>query len=243
MDKLKIVKGFRAYKIDRYGNIYSTLSKKYLKPRKTTGGYLVISLNSDCGNRKSVMVHRLVATAFVEKGDIAYNVVNHLDGDRSNCSADNLEWCNTSQNIKHSYREGSSRNSHALEGYCSNTPVHELERWVPVLGYIGIYEVSSYGRIRSISRAYVDSRGHQRYHMGKIKTPTLRGSYYIVSLTDLNGKEKKHSIHRLVMQSFTKKLGDGKVVNHIDGNTRNNQYSNLEWTTYSKNTQHYFDNK
>ena len=45
------------------------------------------------------------------------------------------------------------------------------------------------------------------------------------------------SIHRLVAEHFVNGYFDGAVVNHIDGNNRNNDCSNLEWTTIQDNVQ------
>lgn len=51
------------------------------------------------------MVHRLVAEAFISNPH-DYRVVNHLDSNPFNCRVDNLEWCDTSRNVSHSYSTG-----------------------------------------------------------------------------------------------------------------------------------------
>lgn len=67
-------------------------------PRKHTGGYLRVQLH-----RKDYYIHRLVATHFkIRREDQTY--VNHLDGDKTNNKATNLEWCTQSENLKHSYK-------------------------------------------------------------------------------------------------------------------------------------------
>lgn len=54
--------------------------------------------------RKCFKIHRLVAEAFINNDDpIKKTTVNHIDGDRSNNKADNLEWCSYSENEKHAY--------------------------------------------------------------------------------------------------------------------------------------------
>ena len=57
------------------------------------------------GIRKTYLVHRLVATAFISNPN-NYNEVNHKSGIKScNCSK-NLEWCNRSMNMIHAYKMG-----------------------------------------------------------------------------------------------------------------------------------------
>ena len=74
---------------------------KLLKGSRTKKGYIDVVLSKD-GKPKHFLVHRLVAMAFIpnlkSKSD-----VNHKDGNPSNNSVSNLEWCSRSENIKHSY--------------------------------------------------------------------------------------------------------------------------------------------
>lgn len=77
---------------------------KVLKQTKTTTGYLKVELYKD-GERKSKRVHRLVGKAFVPKIK-GKNLINHKDGNPLNNNANNLEWCNQSENIKHAYETG-----------------------------------------------------------------------------------------------------------------------------------------
>lgn len=54
----------------------------------------------------------------------------------------------------------------------------------------------------------------------------------------LEGKRKTHVVHRAILKSFTKEPKGNPVVNHIDGNKENNSLDNLEWCSYSYNTNH-----
>ncbi len=74
--------------------------EKILSPTDNGNGYKIVSLQID-GKRKNKYVHRLVAEMFVEKPE-GKNVVNHLDFDKSNNRASNLEWCTQRENTEYS---------------------------------------------------------------------------------------------------------------------------------------------
>lgn len=100
------------YQISNYGRVKalekivitemcSYLRKeKILKPRKNRDGYMYINLRI-FKNPKSYMVHRLVANAFLPKIRNK-NIVNHIDFIKHNNIANNLEWCNQKENVRHS---------------------------------------------------------------------------------------------------------------------------------------------
>ena len=75
---------------------YVTIHERILKPKKDRGGYLQVHLCKN-GKAKFYTVHKLVATAFCENPE-GYTVVNHIDEDKTNNNADNLEWCSRSYN-------------------------------------------------------------------------------------------------------------------------------------------------
>lgn len=80
----------------------NTSEGRPLKPRLNNCGYLIVDLFKS-GKRQCFLLHRLVALAFLPRPE-GCNVVNHIDRDRTNCSAINLEWCTQSDNIIHSYK-------------------------------------------------------------------------------------------------------------------------------------------
>jgi len=96
-----------------------------------------------------------------------------------------------------------------------------------IKGYEGKYSITENGKIFShISNRYL--------------IPNItRTGYHLIRLYK-NNKQKAHTIHRLVAQTF---LGESNLtVNHIDGDKSNNHVSNLEWITHSENVQHAYDN-
>lgn len=63
-------------------------------------------------------------------------------------------------------------------------------------------------------------------------------TYYMVRITDINGKTHKKYIHRLMAEVFLDNTNMYPEVNHKDGNKHNNNLDNLEWVTKSENSKH-----
>lgn len=78
--------------------------EKILKPLKITKGYLGIRIYNN-SNAKTFKIHRLVATYFISNPNNLPQV-NHIDGNKENNKATNLEWCTQTENMQHSYRIG-----------------------------------------------------------------------------------------------------------------------------------------
>ena len=93
---MKIIEGHNgAYSITSDGRVFNNFKKQFVKPPKGKNGYLHVTL---CyGNKKDVLIHRLVAQAFVNNPD-NLPVVNHKDENKLNNSAENLEWCTMKYN-------------------------------------------------------------------------------------------------------------------------------------------------
>lgn len=106
MEVWKDIDGFDgAYQVSNEGRIKSVtrkttngrgVSERILKKRVNERGYEYVCLQKN-GKRKSIKVHRAVASAFVENL-YGYNQVNHKDEQKTNNNADNLEWCDAAYN-------------------------------------------------------------------------------------------------------------------------------------------------
>ena len=90
------------------------------------------------------------------------------------------------------------------------------------------YMISNFGNILSLKN------GDK-----KILKPFLesKNRYYMITLCR-NGQKKKFLVHRLVAKYFCENKENKKVVNHIDHNTHNNYYENLEWVSTQENIHH-----
>lgn len=107
------------------------------------------------------------------------------------------------------------------------------ERWLPVVGYEGLYEVSDLGRIQSLPR----TRLNKGSYSGKIMSPGwITNGRFQITLSNLHGIKKMHLLHRLVLQSFVGPCPDGMDCCHNDGNPGNNKVGNLRWDTKSENS-------
>ncbi|AYJ76043.1 putative HNH endonuclease [Bacillus phage BSP14] len=72
----------------------------------------------------------------------------------------------------------------------------------------------------------------------KLLKPTCNGNGYLGVALSLNGKVKRHLLHRVVAKAFIPNPEGLPEVNHLDGDKSNCAVRNLEWTTRSRNQQH-----
>lgn len=127
------VKGYEGlYAISNFGNIVSLMFRNNIctKPKIQTvspydngNGYLMVQLSDIYGNRKPCYVHRLVGEVFLDNPN-GLPVINHIDHNRSNNRADNLEWTTQKENVNHSAErmkkpKGKSRPTNTGEKYIS----------------------------------------------------------------------------------------------------------------------------
>ena len=88
------------YAVSNDGQVWSHISNKWLKPSTTSNGYASVRLKGKTQN-----VHRLIAEAFCNKSK-GCDQVNHINGDKLDNRAENLEWVTMSQNHKHAFATG-----------------------------------------------------------------------------------------------------------------------------------------
>lgn len=111
------------------------------------------------------------------------------------------------------------------------------EKWLPIPGWEGLYEVSDHGRVRSLPRVR-NTRWGPRL-MGKTRllkqSSTRTPGYFTVPLTR-NAATKVHLVHRLVAMAWLPAPEpDQSLCRHLDDNPLNNHASNLAWGTASDN--------
>lgn len=102
-----------------------------------------------------------------------------------------------------------------------------IETWKDINNYIGIYQISNIGRIKSLPK----------YNgIGKIKflKPYSVGKGYL----GVKLKNKNYSIHRLVGEYFIDNPDNKTQINHKNGIKTDNRVENLEWSTPKENINH-----
>ncbi len=112
------------------------------------------------------------------------------------------------------------------------------EIWMPIKKYVGFYEISNLGRVKSCSK--LDKLKHRRREKMLKLNKSING-YFMVILSK-QGIRKPFRIHRLVAIHFIKNPQNKPCVNHKDCNKLNNKYYNLEWVTQKENIQHSWEN-
>jgi len=105
------------------------------------------------------------------------------------------------------------------------------ELWVPIIGYVGWYDVSNFGRVKRVM-------GGAGTFSGKILSDQNMGDGYAGVTLWKNGSHCRFYVHHLVMSAFIGPRLEGLQVNHKDGNKKNNSLDNLEYVTPVENMAH-----
>lgn len=109
------------------------------------------------------------------------------------------------------------------------------EIWKDIVGYEGLYQVSNFGRVKSLDRYRIGKRGSKTFCKGRIMSLNkMRNGYSLVQLMK-NKKSCAFLVHRLVALAFIPIQHGKSYVDHIDGERGNNLVSNLRWCTAKEN--------
>jgi len=206
---------FPDYEISRSG-IRNAASKRMLKPLFNEDDYPTVGLYKDKKN-SIFKIHRLMAIHFIPNPE-NLPIVDHIDGDITNYSLENLRWSTYSDNLKYAYESG-ARSREYKKADQSEIPG---EKWAflrtKTQSLNNRYEVSSKGRIRIVLDGHIMSN---RFH------ETTK--YHSITLTCDDGRITL-LIHRLMAQAFIGDISE-MDVDHIDENRENNILENLRIVT------------
>lgn len=109
------------------------------------------------------------------------------------------------------------------------------EIWQDIPGYEGIYQASTFGRIKSLNRYRKGKRGSQTFVKGRIMRMTKSKSGYQQVGLSKNLEYKYYFVHRLVAITFIDNPTNAKCVDHINGKRDDNRLENLRWCTIKEN--------
>lgn len=116
------ISGYPGYKVSNLGrvksmernvkhrNSYRKVRERILKPNKNRNGYLMVPLCNE-GKNKTMLVHRLVAKAFVQNYSLFNTDINHINEIKTDNRAENLEWCTKEYNNNYGTRNEKSSKS------------------------------------------------------------------------------------------------------------------------------------
>lgn len=165
----KDIDGFNGrYQVSNFGRVRSTISwnghkyvskERILKPSMTTTGYHKIELIAPNGKKKSLKLHRVIASAFIPN-PMGYPIINHKDGNPLNNSLDNLEWCTQKHNVEHAITMGLHKYSVA------HTPREEEICNLYVQGHSSGEIAEIYGITRNSVMSTIRRNGIEVYPQG-----------------------------------------------------------------------------
>lgn len=114
----------------------------------------------------------------------------------------------------------------------------QQEVWKDIVGYEGRYQVSNFGRIKSLDVLLEKKNGKKEFRKGIILLPQLnRAGYYMYSLSK-DGIHKRMLAHRIVAEAFiiNSEPKSKKYIDHINTIRVDNRVSNLRWVTAKENS-------
>lgn len=110
------------------------------------------------------------------------------------------------------------------------------ELWKSVVGYEGLYEVSSEGRVKSLEREVATKGGFTRMIPNLILRPSPMPTGYVAVNLYRGGYRETKLIHRLVCEAFHGEPPEGFEVRHLNGVPYDNRSDNVIWGTPKENS-------
>lgn len=202
------VAGFPEYLINRDGLIYDTTAKKHVIREFRKNGYVYVTLRLNTLTT-TCLVHRLVALSFIPMLNFKKFLVNHIDGNKHNPSANNLEWCDYKENHEHAGSIGLTEKCHPVSVRCTKTLiVTEYPSAQEAGRQLGISKDTVLWRLKTNGqKTWPD---HKQYKLHKSTTPWgdvdsdpgFGRNRQITVRSLLTGVEKKFENQNMVAEFF-----------------------------------------
>jgi predicted XRE-type DNA-binding protein len=111
-----------------------------------------------------------------------------------------------------------------------------MERWLPVVGFEGAYEVSDLGRVRSLDRQWQQMSKGGNLYTHKVQGKMLRpGRMTAGHLSVALGRGQSKCVHSLVLEAFVGPRPSRFEARHLNGDEADNRLDNLQWSSRGDN--------
>lgn len=110
-----------------------------------------------------------------------------------------------------------------------------MEEWRAVVGWEGLYEVSSLGRVKSLPRTVTTRTRVEMRVQGRTPSPALAIGYPVVTLRQPGIKNRQY-VHRLMAKAFLPNPHQYPLVRHLNDVRVDNRIENLAWGSHSDNS-------
>ena len=111
-----------------------------------------------------------------------------------------------------------------------------MEIWKDIEGFEDYYQVSNYGRVKSLERNVLRSNGRPLFIKESILKPRCYSDKHLYVNLCIGRETYNSSVHQLVAKAFIPNPNGYDVVHHKDHNPRNNRVENLEWMPKEKHS-------
>jgi hypothetical protein len=111
------------------------------------------------------------------------------------------------------------------------------EEWCAINEWSGLYEISTFGRVKSLPRLRRNRNGFTKAE-ARIKSQKKDKEGYLLVELCKDSKSYTHKVHRLVAIAYLPNPENKRTVNHKKGHLFDNRVFELEWATHSENHKH-----